>query len=453
LVEASTSAGFGTTLFSQTVTGTSLVSPVALPTNQQIFWRVTANNVCGGTASAVNSYNGPTFTMTPTTSSVSVCANSAAPTNAPAITLNLAPVNGFVGSVAMSYPNPFPAGISGTLTPNPVPSVPGSSVAQLSATNAATPGASVIVARGVAGLTTRDVDVTLTVATATPALPALTAPANGAINVVALPTFQWAASAQAASYLIEASTSDTFNTTLFSQTVTGTSLVSPVALPTSTLIYWRVRAINICGNVQSAVFSFTTQAAPGDCPAGPAPTIVLSEDFEGAATGWGQQAGGVGTNSWAITTALPFAGSRALQGLTPASVSDQRFTSPVVSLPTLGNGLSLSFRQARDIEANGTTGCYDAGIIEVAVNGGAFSQVTQGIQTVPYNGPVSTGFQSPIGGVPGWCGATLPYARTVIDLTPYASQSVQFRFRLATDSSANRPLGWNIDNVEIKRCN
>ncbi len=453
VVEASTSNTFATTLFSQTVTGTSLVSPVALPTNVQIYWRVTANNVCGDTTSATNSYNGPTFTMATTTPSVSVCANTPAPVDAPPITLNLTPVNGFVGSVPLTYPDPFPTGISGTLTPSTVPSLPGSSVAQLSADNTAAFGPTTVVARASAGMTTRNVSLTLNVATDDPAQAALTSPADDAINVVTSPTFNWSAATQASNYRIEVSTSETFANTLINQVVSGTSLVSPVVLPTSTEIYWRVTAMNICGDTVSTVFSFTTQAAPGDCPIGVPPTIVLGEDFEGAATGWGQQAGGVGTNSWAITSVLPFAGSKALQGLTPTTVTDQRYTSPTVALPSVGNGLSLSFQQARDIEANGATGCYDAGIIEVAVNGGAFAQVTQGIQTVPYNGPVSTGFQSPIGGVPGWCGATLPYARTVIDLTPYANQSVQFRFRLATDSSANRPLGWNIDNFEIKRCN
>jgi subtilisin-like proprotein convertase family protein len=259
LVEASTSAGFGTTLFSQTVTGTSLVSPVALPTNQQIFWRVTADNVCGGTTSVVYSYNGPTFTMATTTPSVSLCANSAAPVSAPPITLDLEPVNGFVGSVAMSYPNAFPTGIAGTLTPNPVPSVPGTTTAQLTATNATTPGAAIIVARGVAGLTTRDVSLTLNVSTATPGAPTLTAPANAASNVTVVPTFNWAAAAQATSYVVEASTSNTFGTTLFSQTVSGTSLVSPVAMPPDTEIFWRVRPANICGDgSNSAVFSFTT---------------------------------------------------------------------------------------------------------------------------------------------------------------------------------------------------
>ena len=109
--------------------------------------------------------------------------------------------------------------------------------------------------------------------------------------------------------------------------------------------------------------TFTTAAAPGDCPAGPAPTIVASEDFEGAATGWVQEAGGTGTNTWAITSNFPFAGTKALQGLTPATASDQRFISPAFDLPTVGNGLTLSFQSRQLMESRTGGGCWDGGFI------------------------------------------------------------------------------------------
>jgi len=227
--------------------------------------------------------------------------------------------------------------------------------------------------------------------------------------------------------------------------------VSPVALPTSTQIFWRVRANNVCGNTQSAVFSFTTQSAPGDCPAGPAPTIVLSEDFEGAATGWGQQAGGTGANTWAITSGFPFAGTKALQGLTPATASDQRYTSPSVVLPTAGNGLTLSFQSRQQMEPR-TGGCWDGGFIEVSTDGGTtYTQITAGLLTDPYNGPLGNG--NPAQPAPAWCGDPQAYLKSVIDLTPYAGQTVKFRFRVTSDGSVSRTEGWNIDNVEIKRCN
>jgi hypothetical protein len=328
-------------------------------------------------------------------------------------------------------------------------------VAQFAVSNTATPGAAQIVARGVSGSITRNVNLTLNIATATPGAPSLTAPANAATNVGTTPTFTWSASTQASSYLIEASTSNTFAATLFSQSVTGTSLVSPVALPTGTQIYWRVTANSACGASVSTVFSFTTASAPGDCPVGSSPTIVASEDFEGPAAGWVQEAGGTGTNTWAIGTALPFAGTKALRGITPTTASDQRFVSPAFNLPTVGNGLYLSFQSRQGMEPNGASACYDGGYIEVSVGGGAFTRIATGLLTDPYNGPLPTSNPAS-GGVTttaAWCG-TQAYLKSVIDLAPYANSSnVRFRFRLGSDTSVALADGWAIDNVEIKRCN
>ena len=208
------------------------------------------------------------------------------------------------------------------------------------------------------------------------------------------------------------------------------------------------------GGVASSTSSFTTQPAPGDCPVGATPTIVLSEDFEGAATGWGPQAGGVGTNSWAITSAFPFAGTKALQGVPALTASDQRYTSPSVVLPTAGNGLTLSFQNFQVMEDR-TGGCYDGGFIEVSTDGGTtYTQITAGLLTDPYDGPLATANPASNGGTaPAWCGDPQPYLKSVINLAPYAGQTVRFRFRVSSDGSVNRPEGWNIDNVEIKRCN
>jgi subtilisin-like proprotein convertase family protein len=235
------------------------------------FWFI-GNYVNGGArANRAASFKfeecgGASFTLTSPAPSASVCANSASPTDADPITLNAASVNGFAGAVALSFPSPFATGLGGDFTPAAIASLPGSSVAQLTATNAAAPGTSTIIARGTSGAIIRDVQLSLTVATDNPAAPTLVAPANNASGIGATPTFTWTAAAQAASYLVEASTSNTFATTLFSQTVTGTSLVSPVALPRDTEIFWRVRPSNICGDGDnSSVFSFTTSNVQEFC--------------------------------------------------------------------------------------------------------------------------------------------------------------------------------------------
>ena len=47
LIEIATDVGFGNIILSQSVSGTSFQPAAALPTNTQIYWRVTANNICG----------------------------------------------------------------------------------------------------------------------------------------------------------------------------------------------------------------------------------------------------------------------------------------------------------------------------------------------------------------------------------------------------------------------
>ncbi len=425
-----------------------------------------------------NLFNTPSFNMSAPNSSISVCARTPSATNAPPVTLNLVAINGFSGTTNLSFPNPLPSGVAGTLTPTAVTTLPGSSIAQLTANNTATPGTVGVVVRGVSGAITRDVPISLTIATAAPTVSTLTLPANGATAVSTSPTFTWSASTQAASYQLDVATDAAFTNILFTRTLTDTSLVSPVALPTSTQIFWRVTATNACpvqepvelfmdgfedpvpggAGAVSATGSFTTQSAPGDCPAGPAPTILLSENFDSGTpgSGWGQQAGGSGTNTWAVTNAFPFGGSgQSLRATAPTTVSDQRYVSPAIALGAVGNGLTLTFQSRHAIEIR-TTGanCFDAAILEVSTDGGtSFTQVPGAqLLTDPYNAPVDAGFSSPIPGVPAWCG-TQPFTSNVVDLAPYAGQTAQFRFRLTSDSSVSLPDGWIIDNVEVKRCN
>ncbi len=201
----------------------------------------------------------PSFSLSTTPTEVGVCANSPAPTNAPPITVNVGSVNGYTTPVALTLlPPPF--GIAGTFSP-PVVTPSGTSTLQLSATGATVPGDRVVTVRGTSGSIIKDRNVTLDVATAVASAPLLTAPANAAVGVATQPTFTWTAATQAQGYLVEASTSSGFGTLLFSQATVGTSLVSPVTLPASTQVFWRVRATNQCGVGQnSAVFSFTTAA-------------------------------------------------------------------------------------------------------------------------------------------------------------------------------------------------
>jgi len=59
---------------------------------------------------------------------------------------------------------------------------------------------------------------------------------------------------------------------------------------------------------------------------------------------------------------------------------------------------------------------------------------------------------NPLSGLPGWCGPNpSPYQQAIANLTPYAGQTVQFRWRIGTDGSVSRP-GWDVDAVVVQSC-
>ncbi|MBK9657131.1 MAG: hypothetical protein IPO66_17465, partial [Rhodanobacteraceae bacterium] len=418
-------------------------------------------------ARAQSNVAGPSYQMGSNDGPFNLCAGDAVPP----ITVQLNALNGFTSSVTLSTPGlvnaVFPTAV---FAPNPVVPTGGGVNSVLTVTtapNAATGDYTIAIqASGGAGTPiVRSDTVPVFLASTGASASTLTTPANSAGNIAPAVTFTWDAGANAYDYLVEVATDETFSTIIASTTTRATTW-TPTPLNTSTTYFWRVTSRNACAtgdglfangfengsngaSAISATFSFTTQAAPGDCPAGPAPTVVLSEDFEGAATGWGPE-GGSGNASWAITTSFPFAGTKALQGVTPATTAvDHRYVSPAVNLPSAGNGLTLSFQSRQQMEPR-SGGCWDGGFIEVSTDGGTtYTQITAGLLTDPYNGPLGSGnLAAP---KPAWCGDPQAYLKSVIDLTPYAGMNnVRFRFHVTSDTSVGRAEGWNIDNVEIK---
>lgn len=392
----------------------------------------------------------PTFSMSGTPLAQSVCALSPSPTALTPVAITVGSISGFANPVNLGFGPGLPAGFAGSYTVNPV-NPPGSSQANLTATNAATPGLNNVTLRGSSGGTDRDLALEVSVATQLPPASTLTAPANNAIDVSSTPTFNWTASSQSESYLIEIATDAGFSNIILSQSVTGTSFQPAAALPTSTQIYWRVTPSNICGNgTASAVFTFRTQAAPGDCSIGSFTTVVFTDDMESGANGWTHSAA-AGTDTWAQSTVQANSPTHSWLGVDSPAISDQRLVSPSIALPTALTGLNLQFQHWRDIENNGATACYDAGILEMSLNGGAFTQIDNNqIAVGDYTGAVSGSFSNPLAGLQGWCGI-VPFNNVVVDLSAFGGQNAQFRFRLGTDSSVGRQ-GWYIDDFKVQGC-
>ncbi len=380
-----------------------------------------------------------------------VTAFSATPANQTVCSPNSALYNisvGYAGQVTFNVTG-NPAGTTTNFSVNPVAG-PGNTVLTIGNTAAAAPGAYSMTLTGAYTGGSQNTPLQLIVSNASPGSVTLTAPANGATNVSATPTFTWSPVAQAASYSVQVATSPSFaNIVASASGLTATSFTPAGAFNTSTTYYWRVWAENACGTgAYSAVYSFSTVAAPGDCGPGLQPSIVLTEGFEGGANGWTLGSGSTG-NTWALWSTNVHSGSYAYHAAGSSAVSDQRLVSPPIVVPSSQSPVTLKFWNRQVLESR-TGGCYDAGILEVSTNGGStWTQMTSGLLTDPYDGPIASG--NPLVNLNGWCGDPQDWLNSIVDINAYAGQTVQFRFRVGTDTSVGRE-GWTIDDVVVQSC-
>ncbi|MFN2166846.1 MAG: GEVED domain-containing protein, partial [Anaerolineae bacterium] len=94
------------------------------------------------------------------------------------------------------------------------------------------------------------------------AAPTLGAPADGSTGVATTPAFTWNAVSGATGYDIQVATDPAFTSIVASATgLTGTGYTPGSALSSDTVYYWRVYAVNACGNQASTIHAFRTAAA------------------------------------------------------------------------------------------------------------------------------------------------------------------------------------------------
>lgn len=397
-----------------------------------------------------NCAQNPTFTLAVDPAALSVCTQDAAsvPFN-----ISTGSILGFTTPANLSVSG-APAGTSTAFSVNPVP-LPGNSVLTVGNLGAAAAGTSTLTITGTAGAEVKSREAALTLFTADPAAFTLSTPASGAQNVALSPVLAWAASAQAADYFVEVATDAAFTNVVWSGTTTAPTVTVGTALNSAATYYWRVTAGNECGDTAvSEAFSFTTIPLPGDCPVGVTPTDVYTTDFEGDNSAWTATAA-AGTANWAISNARTHSGTNAFLAQNVAAISDQLLTSPAITLPADQAPLALLFWNHQTIEDQSATACYDGALLQISTDGGTtWTQVPDALlQVGPYKGPISSSFSNPAGGSRAWCGDPQDWTRYVVNLDTYAGQTVQFRFRMATDSSVGRvPDGFYLDDLKVQAC-
>ncbi|MEO7431646.1 MAG: S8 family serine peptidase [Dokdonella sp.] len=411
-----------------------------------------------------NCSQAPSFTLAATTHVAEICAG----TDFSSV-VNIGSIQSFSDPVALALSG-APPGATAAVVPTTVNPGDAATVSVTDSSGVAA-GEYTMTLTGMSGSITKTLDFDLTYATAAPLTPVLDAPADGSTNTTLTPTLTWEPSPQATSYLVEVATDPSFATPVASATVTDTAWTVSPALNSNTQFYWRVTALNACGDsataagdrifgdgfegeplppIGTASQSFITMALPGDCSIGSTQQVIWSDDLESGAGTWAHSGTG---DTWTLGSTA-HSGTHAWQASNATVVTDQRLVSPSVVLPAELSGLTLSFWNQQSMES--TTGaCYDGAIMEVSTDAG--TNWTQALPatllTDPYDGLVSSGFQNPLGGKQAWCGDPQAYLNSVIDLSSFAGQTVQFRFRMANDSSAaHANPGWAIDDVKVAGC-
>jgi subtilisin family serine protease len=382
------------------------------------------------------------YTLLVTPPTVNVCAPDSAQ-----FQVEVGQYQGFAEPVSLTVTGGL-AGATTNFSVNPV-TPPGSSLLEIGNTAAVPPGSYPLQVVGTSSPSAivHESPITFGVFSQPAGTVTLTAPANGATNQPLRPTFQWTAAGQAATYRIQVATDPTFtNPVLDVSDATGTSYTPDADLQSNTLYYWRARALNPCGaGAWSATSMFATVALPGDCGLGTVPVSAYAIDFEAGAAGWTHSGSG---DSWALSGTRTHSGAAAFHANDPATTSDQRLVSPAIALPAEGAGLTLQFWNWQQMESLGSDACWDGGIVEISTNGGTTWTYlpTAVMLTDPYDGPVSG-----LSDVAGWCGDPQDWLKSVVDISAYAGQTAQFRFRLGSDYSVGRE-GWYIDDVLVQAC-
>jgi serine protease AprX len=264
-------------------------------------------------------FGDPTFTLELEPASVEMCVPASGSEDF-LVDVTVGVVGEYTGTVALSTSGE-PAGVTSDLDPDAVV-VPGSSAWTVTVASTTAAGTYTITLAGDDGEDVHTAELALKIDEPLADGPALLSPPDEAIDVVTQPELSWSALPEVEQYRLEVDTTPGFGSPVIDVVVDATSFTPPTPLDTSTLYYWRVSGINLCGDgVASETFSFTTWGGPPVASISPGSFEV--EVPKGMTESEILDVGNIGGSplAWAITTDVPI-GLR--QGLAQSRSLGQR---------------------------------------------------------------------------------------------------------------------------------
>ena len=114
----------------------------------------------------------------------------------------------------------------------------------------------------------------------------------------------------------------------------------------------------------------------------------------------------------------------------------------------VGAGSTLRFWHRYEFEGSGSF-AWDGAVLEISTDDGAtWADLGSHMTSHGYNGLIQSGTSNPLAGRSGWTGALSAWSEVVVDLSAYAGNAVQIRWRIGCDSSIGAS-GWYVDDVQL----
>lgn len=177
-----------------------------------------------------------------------------------------------------------------------------------------------------------------------------------------------------------------------------------------------------------------------------APLTHLNETVAGASLPATWTANPASGNAWGVSAVASNSSPNAFFAPNPAVVSDMQLSSTAYTLNpgTVSNYSTLSFWHRFNTEEG-----WDGGVVEISTNGGTtWTDLGSKMINGKYNGSLGAG--SALAGRAAFTGLANSFLKTDINLSSYAGQAVNIRFRFASDdNTAPSGGGWFVDDVVL----
>lgn len=185
-----------------------------------------------------------------------------------------------------------------------------------------------------------------------------------------------------------------------------------------------------------------------------APVTHFTEPVAGATIPASWTTSSINATQWTVSTTVSHTPPNSFAALYNAAVANDfriaNATQFTLNPNSVSNYSTLSFWHRFNTEDG-----WDGGVVEISTNNGVnWTDLGQYIVKNKYNGGMGTGSNNPIGGRSAFTGYSGGFIESVINLSSFAGQAIQIRFRFASDDNtggdpANGASGWWVDDIVL----